>query len=300
MKKEIIVSKELEGLRLDKFLAKEIGFLSRTKINNLIETGAVTVDEKVKKPSFHLRAEQLIFVDIQEEKNELKPYEFKVNIIHEDDDIVIVNKQTGLVVHPPQKNYRKTLVNALLYLKKDLSNKNSLRPGVVHRLDKETSGVMVLAKNDYSHNSLVAQFKERKVQKKYAAIVWGEFKRKNAVVDLPLTRDSKNRLKMKVSFLKSKTARTEIEVISKMEKSTYLEIIPVTGRMHQIRVHLNFLGFPIVGDKKYGVKDGYEQLFLHASKLIFNHPRSGKRLTFKASIPDRFKEFIKENSLKNN
>lgn len=281
-------------MRLDKFLAKQLEFLSRTKINKLIDKGAVSVNGKVKKPSFHLHPEQKISILIVEEKNELPPFEFAVNIIHEDEDILIVDKPQGLVVHPGQRKHCKTLVNALLGLKKELADKNNLRPGIVHRLDKETSGVMVLAKNDSSYESLVSQFKERTVKKEYAAICWGQIKEGKLTIDVPLCRDSKNRLKMKVGFLKSKNAYTQVEVIKRFSDSTFLKVKPRTGRMHQIRVHLKFLGFPIVGDKKYGVKDNYKELFLHAQVLSFHHPRDNNPLTFKSSLPERFKKFINE------
>ncbi len=292
LNKNLVVCSEDEGKRLDKFLAEKLNFLSRTKIHGLISEEKVWVDGKLKKPSFPLQNAQKISIIIEEEKNELKPFDFKINIIHEDNDIIVVDKPTGLVVHPPQQNYCKTLVNALLYSKKQLSRMDTLRPGVVHRLDKETSGVMVLAKNERSHNNLINQFKERKVKKEYCAIVLGRLIRNKLTVDLPLARDKKNRLKMKISLVNSKKAHTEVEVINRFNGSTFLSIKPITGRMHQIRVHLKFLGFPVVGDKKYGIKDGFKELFLHAKKLSFHHPKKGNFLTFKSPLPKRFNDFI--------
>ena len=156
---------------------------------------------------------------------------------------------------------------------------------------------MVLAKNNQVHNNLVEQFKQRTVKKEYIAIVWGKLKKKKLSVNLPLGRDQKNRLKMKVSFLKSKNAYTEIEVLDYLKGSTYLRLMPLTGRMHQIRVHLKFLELPIVGDKKYGVKDDYSELFLHAKELSFKHPGTEEPLKFRSPVPERFKEFAKENRL---
>jgi 23S rRNA pseudouridine1911/1915/1917 synthase len=230
----------------------------------------------------------------------LKPFEFAVKIIYEDEDIIVVDKPTGLVVHPPQKGYQKTLVNALIYLKKKLySPAGSLRPGVVHRLDKETSGVMVLAKNRHSYEGLVSQFKARRITKDYRAVVWGAPQKDKMLVDLPLSRDTKNRLKMKVSFLKAKAASTEITIVEALEGATYLRLRPRTGRMHQIRVHLKFLGLPIVGDKKYGVKDKYQELFLHAADLSFTHPGKPENLSFHSELPERFLNFFREHRLRN-
>ena len=295
MKKILVVEEEHLGKRLDKFLSSQLVSLSRTKIHSLIKEGLVLIDSKLKKSSFLISPGQQISIILKEEKKELKPFDFKVKIIYEDSDLIVVDKPSGLVVHPPQEGYHKTLVNALVFLKKELSSSaNTLRPGVVHRLDKETSGAMVLAKNEYSYNSLVGQFKERKVFKKYRAIVWGRIKKEKMLIDLPLTRDTKNRLKMKVSFLKAKQARTDLEVLTHLEDSTYLSLKPQTGRMHQIRVHLKFLGFPIVGDKKYGIKDNYNELFLHAKELRFTHPREAKLLKFQSQLPDKFSKFIEE------
>ncbi|MFH1503959.1 MAG: RluA family pseudouridine synthase [Candidatus Omnitrophota bacterium] len=295
MKKILFVSTEDEGKRLDKFLAERLSPLSRAKIHSLIKEKTVLVGKEVKKPSFCLRKGDEIRVTLKEkEKNELKPYDFAVKIIYEDQDILVVDKPSGLVVHPPQKHYHKTLINALLYLKKELSSLDPLRPGVVHRLDKETSGVIVLAKNNESHNNLVSQFKERKVKKEYKAIVWGKIQKDKLTVDLPLIRDKKNRLKMKVGFLAPKKAHTDVEVIKRLKDSAYLLIKPTTGRMHQIRVHLKFLGFPIAGDKKYGLKDDCAELLLHAENISFYHPRKGEQLKFNSPLPERFKNFIKE------
>ena len=299
MKKQLIVGEENAGKRLDKFLSSQLDFPSRTKILGLIREGLVLVDEEIRKASFLIHQNQKISIILKEEKKELKPFDFKVKIIYEDSDIIVIDKPHGLVVHPPQEGHHKTLVNALIHLKKELSpSANTLRPGVVHRLDKETSGVMVLAKNEQSYNSLVVQFKERKVSKEYRAIVWGKIKKEKMLIDLPLARDTKNRLKMKVSFLKAKQAHTDLQVLEQLEDATYLSLRPRTGRMHQIRVHLKFLGFPIVGDKKYGIKDDYKELFLHAKELSFTHPRKERLLKFQSALPDKFTKFITEYKLR--
>lgn len=294
MEKKITVKKEFQGLRLDKFLAGEFKGLSRSKLNSLIVSGQVLVDGLAKKPSFCLRQSQIVQIELKPQSKTLEGYDFPLKIIYEDSDIIVVDKPTGLVVHPPQAAYYKTLVNALIYLGKDLAKTSDLRPGVVHRLDKETSGVMVLAKNEQSHQGLVEQFKQRKVKKEYLAWVWGQIKKDKLNVDLPLSRDLKNRLKMKVSFLESKQAYTKIEVIHRFKTTTQLRLVPVTGRMHQLRVHLKFLGYPIIGDKKYGIKDDYRELLLHSRFLSFTHPQTQKPLKFTSPLPERFEAFSRE------
>ena len=283
------------GKRLDKFLSEEFSGISRSKIHSLIDEGKVLVDDRSSKPSRVLKSGEMIVVVVDQKKNELKPYDFDVKIIYEDDDILVVDKPAGLVVHPPQQGYHQTLVNALIGMRKDLSSISADRPGVVHRLDKETSGLLVVAKNNQSHLALVETFRSRTISKEYRAIVWGVMKKDHMAVDLPVARDARNRLKMKVSFLKSKEALTELDVLERLEGSTYLSVKIHTGRMHQIRVHLNFLGYPIVGDKKYGKKDNYGDLFLHAYKLSFKHPLTKKPLEFTSSIPKYFDKFIKDN-----
>ncbi|MBU1121483.1 MAG: RluA family pseudouridine synthase [Candidatus Omnitrophota bacterium] len=295
MKQELIVSLDNSGTRLDFFLSKNVESISRTKINELIKKGNVLVDGKVKKPSYILKDNQTVCLSIVEDKSKdfLKPFKLDIPIIFEDDDILIINKPHNLVVHPPQPGINTTLVNALIYMKKELSDLTPLRPGVVHRLDKETSGVMVLAKNNSAYLNIVSQFKARKVKKEYLAVCWGRVIKEKIVVDLPLSRDTKNRLKMKVSFTKSKNAYTEIEVLKRFDDATFLKIKPLTGRMHQIRVHLKFLGYPIVGDKKYGIKDSFSDLLLHAHKLGIYHPSKGYFIEFTAPIPVRFNDFMK-------
>ena len=297
MKKEIAVTSNFKGIRLDKFLVEELASLSRAKIIDLINKGFVLVDREVKKPGYRLKPNQNIEITLKEEKNELKPYDFKVKIIYEDNAVIVVDKPTELTVHPPADGYRKTLVNALIASGKKLAVSDKLRPGVVHRLDKATSGVMVLAKTESAYQSLVSQFKERRIKKEYRALSCGGLAKDEIEVNLPLSRDKKDRLKMKVSFLKAKEARTEIKVIQRLKEAIFLSIFPFTGRMHQIRVHLNFLNLPIVGDRKYGKKDKYNELYLHAYKLGFYHPESGEFREFTADLPLRFKNFIKVHGL---
>lgn len=282
-------------LRLDKFIYRHIPEFSRTKIKELISLGNILVNGGYKKAGYKLKVNDIVSVaDTKKEPYRLKGYPLSIKIIFEDDDILIISKPENLVVHPPNETNQDTLVNALIYMKKQLSDVDPARPGIVHRLDKETSGVMVIAKNNYAHANLVEQFKKRKIKKEYRALVWGIIKQKYISVNLPLKRDSRNRLKMKVSFVGSKNAQTNLEVIERFSDSSYIKLNLLTGRMHQIRAHLNFLGFPIVGDKKYGRKDEFRGLFLHAYRLALFHPRSNELMEFSQEVPGRFIEFIKK------
>ncbi|OQX87969.1 MAG: hypothetical protein B6D55_01695 [Candidatus Omnitrophica bacterium 4484_70.2] len=295
MKKMFKVGLKDGGKRLDKFLSQKMKFLSRTRIKELIKKRCILVNEEEKEPSYTLKAEDIIKVEISPQKRPLASFFYPVEIIYEDEEIIVVNKPQGLVVHPPRSDYSSTLVGALLTLKKRLSDVNPLRRGVVHRLDKETSGVMVLAKTNFSHLNLVKQFQERKVRKEYRAIVWGVFEERMRI-DLPIKRDEKVSLKMKVGFFKAKEALTRINVLKRGRNFSYLSIQPLTGRTHQIRVHLSFLGYPIVGDKKYGAKgDNYKRLLLHSYSLGFYHPSTGKFLEFTCKLPEYFLEFLREN-----
>lgn len=293
MKRLEITNKE-EGKRLDIYLKEHIKNLSRTKIKQMILEGSIKVNDCLTKPSYILKKNDDIIVELKEEEEltYIKPYPFFIEIIYEDEDIIVINKPSGLVVHPPNPNRCQSVVNALIYMGKNLSSISPLRRGVVHRLDKETSGVMVMAKNNYAHYNLIQQFKERIVSKEYHAIVWGNIREDRLRIELPIRRDKLNRLKMKVSFLKAKFALTHLEVINRFRDSTYIKLKPVTGRMHQIRVHLNFLGFPIIGDKRYGIKDNHKYLFLHAYCLRFKHPQKGEFMEFKVELPDWFKNYI--------
>ena len=299
MEKILVVEEKYIGSRLDVFLSRSLPDISRSKIHAIIKDGRAKVNGKVAKPAFFLKAFDKIQLSLPEiPKQSLQPYPFEVNIIYEDDDVIVVNKPSGITVHPPHAGCANTLVNALIYMKKELAPVSPLRPGVVHRLDNETSGVMVLAKNSRSYLNLVEQFRQRAVRKEYRAIVWGVMAKEHQVVDMPLARDSRNRLQMKVSFLNSKNACTEINVADRLSDATVLSLKIHTGRMHQIRVHLKFLGYPIAGDRKYGKKDHCGQMLLHAYKLGFNHPSGNDFREFVAPLPERFVKFIEDRRCK--
>jgi 23S rRNA pseudouridine1911/1915/1917 synthase len=293
MLQTIRVPPEGDKKRLDQFLSAALDSVSRTRISRLIVEGKVKVDGKDKKASFRLHAGSSITVDIPEPAAiELPPFEYDIPIIYEDEDILIIDKPQGITTHPPQAGATDTLVNALVYMKKELAPINPLRPGIVHRLDRETSGVMVIAKTNRAYLHLTGQFRRRLIKKEYRAIVWGKIAKDEITIDMPVARDEKNRLRMKISFLNSKNALTTARVLNYFSDSTYIGINIHTGRMHQIRVHMKFLECPIIGDKKYGIKDEYNELFLHAYSLGLNHPVTEKWLEFQAPLPERFTKFL--------
>lgn len=299
-KKEFIVSFEDKGSRLDTFLVNHFSGFSRARISHLIQQGHVLVNQEKKKPGYKLKGSEKIFVklDFLTEKVE-EDFFCDLEIVYEDESILVINKPYGLVVHSRVLHSRvdkETLVNALRSMGKKLSSLDPLRAGIVHRLDKETSGLIVVAKTNQAHERLVEQFKQRKVNKEYQALVWGVVDKESFVIEQPLMRNLKNRLTMKIGFLNSKAARTEGQVIKRYSKVTQLRLKPVTGRTHQLRVHMKFLGFPIVGDMKYGKKDKWDKLLLHAEKLSFYHPQTGKLMQFKSLIPNRFQEFLAHTS----
>ena len=281
------------GVRLDKFLALKLTSLSRNKLHELIAKGQVFVNSKAQKPSFKLKGNEEIRVLEDAPSVGILPCDLDIKIIYEDDSVIVVDKPYGVTVHPANKNMHNTLVNALVGKGKALSQVDPNRPGVVHRLDKETSGLMVLACTNEAHYNLVNQFRERKVNKIYQAMVWGVLPQDTMRVDMPLGRDKANRTKMKIGFIGSKDARTDIKVLKRFEDSTYVELKIHTGRMHQIRVHMKFLGYPVVGDLKYGLrKSEYKEMLLHAVKLGFSHPETGKYLEFTSPLPQRFLDFV--------
>lgn len=292
-----MVDKKSVGQRIDKFLSYREGYyFSRTKIKEFIRDGKITIRGNRVSPNYKVKDGDIIEIIVHNMKLDysLEGYPLDIDILYEDDDIIGVNKPAGLVVHPPTRGYRKTLVNALIYMGRNLADVSSSRPGIVHRLDKNTSGAMVVAKSKQAYINLVNIFKRREVKKKYIAVVWGNLKKDDVIIDLPLARSKRNRLTVKISFIDSKSAYTTIKVLKRLNDKTVLFISPLTGRMHQIRVHLNFLGFPILGDKVYGIKDGYDNMFLHSYRLEFFHPcRKDKYINLEAPLPDYFKEFVR-------
>ena len=290
------VKKEETGQRIDRYLAT-VGKYSRTAIQILIQEEKIQVNKKSQKPSYKVQEGDILTVE--EEKpveTSLKAQDIPVEVIYEDKDIIVVNKPKGMVVHPANGNPDGTLVNAILSICKDSLSGigGEIRPGIVHRLDKDTSGLLIIAKNDESHIKMSEQIKNREVKKIYIALVRGNVKEKEATIDMPIGRSTKDRKKMAVTK-KGKNAVTHFKVLERFNGYTLLEVRIETGRTHQIRVHLSEIGYPIVGDMVYSNGKnpfGVEGQMLHAQKLQFKHPITGKELILEAPIPEYFKKVL--------
>ncbi|MGI1690132.1 RluA family pseudouridine synthase [Thermoanaerobacter uzonensis] len=287
--------KEDEGKRIDVFLAAELDY-TRSYIKKLIVDGLVFVNGKTVKPSYKVKENDEVVVNIPEaEKIDVLPENIPLDILYEDDDIIVINKPQGMVVHPAPGNYSGTLVNALLYHCKNLSGINGiLRPGIVHRLDKDTSGVMVIAKNDKAYISLSNQIKKRSVFKKYVAIVEGVIKDEEGKIEALIGRHPVDRKKMAV-IEDGRYALTLYKVLERFKENTLIEAVIKTGRTHQIRVHMAYIGHPVVGDPVYGFKKQKFKLegqALHSRVLGFIHPTKGVYMEFEAPLPEYFKKLI--------
>ncbi len=295
---EYVLKAELQhsGMRLDMFLFSYFENLqqglSRSRIQVLIREGNVSsAGRKLAKPHQKVKPGQEIRVGI-EERQELAPQseDIPVEIIYEDADLAVINKPPGLVVHPAPGNDSHTLVNALLHCLSGLSDINPRRPGIVHRLDKETSGVMVVAKNNFTHLGLVKQFARHTIKRKYVALVRGKMEFDENIIELPIGRHPVKRKSMAVSFDEhAKSAKTYYRTVKRANDYSLLELEPFTGRTHQLRVHLAYLGHPILGDSKYGRGANFPRLALHALSLGFNHPRTGKFMEFNSEMPKEFR-----------
>ncbi len=301
--KQFIVEKEYENIRLDKLIANKYSDLSRTNIQKLIDDNKITVNNKVQKASYKVMEKDEIKIEEIEAKTiDLKPQNIPLDIIYEDDDIIIINKQKGLVVHPANGNPDGTLVNAIMAICKDSLSGigGEIRPGIVHRLDKDTSGLIIVAKNDKAHINLSEQIKNREVKKTYIALVRGVIKENEATINMPIARSTKDRKKMAVSK-DGKEAITHFKVIKRYDKYTLIEVKIETGRTHQIRVHMSQIGYPIVGDVVYSNGKnpfGVVGQMLHSSKLTFKHPITNKEINLEAELPTYFKKILKELELK--
>ena len=298
----LTVGHQESGKRLDVFLIdyfRNTGSgLSRTALQELISTGNVKVEgEVVRKPHHKVKFGQWVNVTV-EEKKEVSPQseDIALDVIYEDGHLAVINKQAGLVVHPAPGNYEHTLVNALLHRFKSLSDINPGRPGIVHRLDKDTSGLLVIAKDNATHLNLAKQFSEHSIERKYIAIVKGKMEFEENVIDAPIARHKFRRKQMSVSFLEgSRYAKTYYRTIKRTKGYSLVELRPLTGRTHQLRVHLAFIGHPILGDNKYAKNNDSTRLFLHAQEIGFVHPDSGQFLSFKSSMPKEFVDFLEKN-----
>ena len=299
-KTELTVSPDDGGGRLDKWLSARSPELSRSRIQALIKSGDVTVDGASVKSHHKLTSGELVAMHIPAaEPVDLVAEDIPLDILHEDDDLIVVNKPAGLVVHPAAGHSSGTLVNALLYHCKELPGiSGELRPGIVHRLDKDTSGAMVAAKSDVAMAGLSEQFKARLVEKEYLAVVWGVPDPASGRLETPFGRSNGDRKMMSVHTNSDKVAITAYEVEECFPGASLLRVRIETGRTHQIRVHLAHLGHSVVGDRVYGRRRKRElpvpvaRQMLHAEKLAFQHPRAGKRVAFTAPLPDDMRELI--------
>lgn len=286
------------GVRIDKFLSDRIEELTRSSLVNLIADGNIKVNNKNIAKNYKLKSGDEIRVLVPDPvEYEAEAENIPLDIVYEDDDLIVVNKPKGMVVHPAAGNYTGTLVNALLYHCKDnLSGINGvLRPGIVHRIDKDTSGLLLVAKNDNAHKSLAKQIKDHSLTREYEAIVFGNIKDDAGVIDAPIGRHHTDRKKMAVTDKNSKNAVTHYEVIERLKGYTYMKFRLETGRTHQIRVHCAYIGHPVSGDKVYGVKNektNLESQCLHARKIGFIHPNTGEYMEFVSDLPDYFSEYL--------
>ena len=286
-----------ENIRIDKYLIDKLE-ISRSKVQKLIDNEKVLVNNKVVKPSYIIKLDDKVTVDTNLfEETSIKPENIKLDIVYEDDCLLVVNKKSGMVVHPAPGNYSKTLVNALMYHCNDnLSNVNgNIRPGIVHRIDADTSGVLLVAKNDEVHNDLAKQISEKSVKREYVALVHGIINEDSATIDAPIGRDKDNRKKMAVTADNSKEAITHIYVLERLNNATLIKCVLETGRTHQIRVHLNYINHPIVNDPVYGLKKQENKEFgqmLHAKTIGFIHPITKQYLEFSSDVPKEFTEIL--------
>lgn len=297
MKKEYLSQEE--GIRLDKYLSKVDSELSRVMIQKLIDNKKVFVNKKIEKASYKVKINDTIEMEIEKpEEAKLKPEEIPLNVIYEDNDIIIINKEKGMCVHPGNGNPDGTLANAIMARCKDSLSGigGQIRPGIVHRIDKDTSGIIIVAKNDKSHIDISNQIKEHSTTKTYLALVRGIVRENEASIDMPIGRSKKDRKKMAVDK-DGKNAITHFKVLKRYSDCTLLEIIIETGRTHQIRVHLAEIGYPIIGDYTYSNgknRFGIEGQMLHAYKIKFVHPTTKKEVEFTAELPEYFKKILDE------
>lgn len=294
---------ELTGMRLDKAAVDFCPELSRAHVQKLLENGIILVNGQSKDKNYRLREGDVVSVgELPLEAPEAKPQDIPLDIVYEDDDVIVVNKPQGMVVHPAPGNPDGTLVNALLYhCKGSLSGINGvLRPGIVHRIDKNTSGLLIVAKNDEAHRKLAAQIKAHSFTRKYEAVVIGRLNgnitEDEGLVDAPIGRSRNDRKKMTVTQTNSKHAVTHYRVLERFRGFTHLELRLETGRTHQIRVHMAYLGHPVAGDDVYGPKNRYglSGQCLHAKIIGFVHPKTGEYMVFESPLPPYFQEFLRK------
>lgn len=294
---EYIVEKEEDLIRLDKYLIDKID-VSRSKVQEMIKENLILVNGKKPKNSYVLRlGDKVSIVGKLNIKTDIEPEKMKLDIIYEDDDLMVINKPSGMVVHPGGGHYSGTLVNGLLYHTNNLSSNNGEeRPGIVHRIDKDTSGLLVVAKNDNAHAFLADQLKDKTLNRIYVALVNGRINHDTGTIDAPIGRDVNDRKKMCVTDENSRDAITHFRVLERYKNASLIECKLETGRTHQIRVHMNYIKHPIINDPVYGNKKNVSEFgqMLHAKEIGFIHPTTKKHMTFKCDVPKEFTEILKE------
>ena len=286
----MIIVEDNEGIRIDSYLSEKLE-LSRSKVQKLIKEDKVKVNGKIVSNSYLVKTDDEIIVDDNLDYSiNVEAEDIPLDIVYEDDDLLIINKESGMVVHPAPGHYTGTLVNALLYKYKNLAG-DKFRPGIVHRLDKDTSGLMIVAKNEEMLEKISLMISKKEVERKYLAIVDGLIKHDTGEIDAPIGRDRNNRQKMAVTDVNSKEAITHFKVLERFNNNTYIECILDTGRTHQIRVHLAYVGYPVNNDPLYGKGKctDFGQM-LHSYSIKFNHPRTGKEIKYEVEPPKEFKD----------
>lgn len=282
----------LKEERIDKYLAEELG-ISRSTVKKMIDEGFVLVNGKEVKASLILsEADELFVKDGFIKEASFEAEDIPINIVYEDDDLLVINKKSGMVVHPGNGNTSGTLVNALMHYTKNLSKKEAFRPGIVHRIDKDTSGLMLVAKNDKAHDILAEGFKNKTIKREYIALVCGVIQEDSGVIDAPIGRDAKDRKKMCVTSENSKKAVTHFKVLKRYEHYTLLRLILDTGRTHQIRVHMKYIGHPVYNDPVYGKAYNDFGQFLHSASIDFEQPTTHEHLHFECDVPKEFQDFL--------
>lgn len=282
--------------RLDKVVSELAKDYSRSQIKHFIEQGNITVNGTLQKPKYKVQAGDLIELKPPKpQKLELEPENIPLDIVYEDEDVIVVNKPQGMVVHPAPGHENHTLVNALLYHSPLSTINGTFRPGIVHRIDKDTSGLLMIAKNDQAHRSLAKQLKNKTNKREYIALVYGVIKEDRGTIDAPLGRNPNERKKQAV-VANGRNAVTHFEVLKRYANFTLIKCILETGRTHQIRVHMKYIGHPLVGDSLYGPRKviGNTGQFLHAAILGFKHPRTGEEMVFEAKLPENFQKMLRK------
>ncbi len=284
------------NIRIDSYITEETDY-SRSKIAKGIKEGKILVNNKPVQASYKVKEKDIIeIVPLEEEVIDVIPEKMDLDIVYEDEYLAIINKKSGVVVHPAVGNYSHTLVNGLMYHFNTISKEKTIRPGIVHRLDKDTSGLMVVAKNDKVHEQLSNMIKEKQVERKYLALVWGIVKHEKGTIDAPIGRDINNRQKYTVTDINSKDSITHFKTLKRYKEATLIECKLDTGRTHQIRVHMEYIGHPVVNDPVYGrrkIINNFGQM-LHSKSIKFTHPVTKELLSFEVEPPKEFIEILEE------